>query len=135
MIDNYAQVQELMRKMEAQLPIPARPTSTLIRVMRQHGVKLARDQELPVKRLFYVGDEGGISCDVTPPGRCSRWEWLIIEGRPSDSSERGPQPALGKLKERVKRTRALPFRPPSGVVRVYRACQSMPGGNGKSNNS
>jgi hypothetical protein len=68
MIDNYAQVQELMRKMEAQLPIPARPTSTLIRAMRQHGVKLARDQELPVKRLFYMGDEGGISCDVTPPG-------------------------------------------------------------------
>jgi hypothetical protein len=68
MIDDYAKVQELMRKMETQLPIPARPSSALIRLMRQQGVKLARDQELPIKRLFYMGNEGGISCDVTPPG-------------------------------------------------------------------
>ncbi len=57
-----------MRKMETQLPIPARPSSALIQLMRQHGIKLTRSQELPIKRLFYMGDEGGISCDVTPPG-------------------------------------------------------------------
>jgi len=68
MIDDYAKVKDLMHKLEAQLPIPARPSSTLIRMMRQYGVKLARNQELSVKRVFYMGDEGGISCDVTPPG-------------------------------------------------------------------
>jgi hypothetical protein len=31
MIDNYAQAKELMRKMQAQLPIPVRPTQALIR--------------------------------------------------------------------------------------------------------
>lgn len=36
--------------------------------MRQHDVKLTRDQELSIKRMFYLGDEGSISCDVTPPG-------------------------------------------------------------------
>jgi hypothetical protein len=68
MIDDYAKAEELIRKLEAGLPIPARPTSTLIRLLRQQGVKLARNQELSIRRLFYMGDEGGISCDVTPPG-------------------------------------------------------------------
>jgi hypothetical protein len=68
MIDDYAQAMELVRKMEANLPIPARPTGGFIRTMKAQGVKIARDQELPIKRVFYMGDEAGISCDVTPPG-------------------------------------------------------------------
>jgi len=68
MIDDYDKAQELMRKLEAGLPIPARPTSILIRLLRQQGLRLARDQELSIRRLHYLGDEGGISCDVTPPG-------------------------------------------------------------------
>lgn len=58
-----------MRKMEAKLPTSARPGNVLIRLMRQQGVKLARDRELFIKRVFYMGNEGGISCDVTPPGK------------------------------------------------------------------
>ena len=65
MIDDYAKAKELMRKMEAQLPIPARPTGAFVRAMRERGVKLPRDQELQIKRVFYAGDEGGICCDVT----------------------------------------------------------------------
>lgn len=66
MIDDKAQVMELMRKMEAQLPIPARPTGAFIRAMRERGTKIAHDQELQIKQVFYLGDEGGISCNVTP---------------------------------------------------------------------
>jgi len=65
MIDDYAQAMELVRKMEAHLPIPARPTGTYIRAMREQGIKVTRDQELQIKRVFYLGDEGGIACDVT----------------------------------------------------------------------
>ncbi len=65
MIDDYAKAMELMRKMEAQLPIPARPTGALVRTLRERGVKIPRDQELQIKRVFYMGDEGGICCDVT----------------------------------------------------------------------
>ena len=68
MIDDYDTTSELIRKMEASLPIPARPTGALSRVMKAHGVNLARDRELTIKRVFYMGDEGGISCDVTPAG-------------------------------------------------------------------
>jgi len=66
MIDDYAQAMELMRKMEAHLPIPARPTGTYIRAMREQGVQVARDQELQIKNVLYLGDEGGIACNVTP---------------------------------------------------------------------
>jgi hypothetical protein len=66
MIDDYTQAMELARKMEAHLPIPARPTGAFIRAMRERGVQVARDQELQIQDVFYLGDEGGISCNVTP---------------------------------------------------------------------
>ena len=65
MIDDYAKAMELTRKMESQLPIPARPTGALVRTMREQGIKIPRGQELQIKRVFYMGDEGGIMCDVT----------------------------------------------------------------------
>lgn len=65
MIDDYDQAMELMRRMEAQLPIPARPTGTFIRALREQGIKIPRDQQLQIKQVFYAGDEGGICCDVT----------------------------------------------------------------------
>jgi hypothetical protein len=34
--------------------------------MRERGVKIAHDQELQIKRVFYLSDEGGITCDVKP---------------------------------------------------------------------
>ncbi len=65
-IDDYAKAMELIHKMEAQLPIPARLTNTVVRMLRKQGVKITRGQELQIKRVFYAGDEGGIVCDVTP---------------------------------------------------------------------
>ena len=65
LIDDYDKAMELMRKMEAHLPIPARPTSALARLMREKGVQLAHDQELEIQGVFYISDAGGISCDVT----------------------------------------------------------------------
>jgi hypothetical protein len=67
-IDDYAKAMELMHNMEAQLPIPARPTGAFVRAMRGRGVKIPRGQELQIKRVFYMGDEGGICCDVTLEG-------------------------------------------------------------------
>lgn len=65
MIDDYAKVKELMRKMEAQLPISTRPTGALLRMLRQQGAKIVRGQELQIQDVFYAGDEGGILCGMT----------------------------------------------------------------------
>ncbi len=68
MIDNYAEAMKLVKKMEAQLPIPAHPSRELVRVMRQHGVTLKPSQVLEINGVFYMGDEGGISCAITGMG-------------------------------------------------------------------
>jgi len=65
MIDDKAQVDALMRQMEAALPIPAKMTSRLARALRGQGT-LARKRSVLIQHIFYHGDAGGISCDITP---------------------------------------------------------------------
>ena len=69
MIDNYAQAMELMRQIQTQLPIPAYPTKALVQTMTRRGVKLNTTQGLSIKSILYLGDEGGIMCDITPAGQ------------------------------------------------------------------
>ena len=59
----------LVEKMKLALPITVRPTKDLVNVLRKRGIKLDRYQDIQVKNVFYMGDEGGISCDITPPGK------------------------------------------------------------------
>ena len=68
MIDDTAQASALVDKMNASVPIPARPTRQVVDTLRQKGVSLGRDPKLEIKKVFYLGDEGGITCDITPPG-------------------------------------------------------------------
>ena len=66
MIDDSAQVIDLIGKIEAQLPIPASPTSATVKQLRAQGLKIGAGRVLFIQRVFYGGDEGGIMCDVTP---------------------------------------------------------------------
>ncbi len=68
MIDDYKRAMALVKKMKAQIPIPVRPSPALLRVARKQKLNFSRDQEIQIKNVFYGGDEGGILCDVTPPG-------------------------------------------------------------------
>lgn len=66
MIDDYASAVELTKRMEIQVPIPAKPSTALLRLLREKGLKIRPEQVLFIKRVFYSGDEGGIMCDITP---------------------------------------------------------------------
>ena len=66
MIDDYEQAMELLHEMEAQLPIPARPTATMVRALRDQGQRISRDRELSILSVFYAGDEAGIVCALEP---------------------------------------------------------------------
>lgn len=93
-IDDYDQAMELVRKMEAHLPIPARPTSRLVRSMQERGAQLP--SQLEIKHVLYAGDEGGISCDVTlPDGKeaivCSITHLQISRNHPLGSEIRAYQ--------------------------------------------
>jgi hypothetical protein len=63
-IDDYDRAMELIRKMEAHLPIPAQPAVTLVRALRDQGKTIARDEELQIQSVSYAGDEGGIMCGM-----------------------------------------------------------------------
>ncbi len=68
MIDDPVEVESLMRQMERHLPIAARGTGALVRFLRGSEVSLPASQRVQIVRVFYLGDEGGIACDVTLPG-------------------------------------------------------------------
>ena len=67
MIDNYDEAMELVRKMEAALPIPARPSKMLVQGMRERGEKIKLKRNVQIEKVFYLGDEGGIMCGVKLP--------------------------------------------------------------------
>ncbi len=68
MIDDYAEAMALVERMKANLPIPARPTAQLATLLKKEKILLGTDPHLEIKGVFYAGDEGGITCDVTPTG-------------------------------------------------------------------
>lgn len=68
-IDDVERAMALVSAMKAHLPIPVRPGEALVHVLRKQGISLGRGQVLHIRNVFYAGDEGGITCDVTPPGQ------------------------------------------------------------------
>ena len=52
MIDDPATVARLIEQMQAYLPIPASPTSQLVRTLRQQGSKISADQR-PQHFLYF----------------------------------------------------------------------------------
>ena len=64
MIDNYIEAMEIVRKMDAQLPIPAYPTTAFIHAMSDNGIKVTSGQNLQIESVLYLADEGGIGCAV-----------------------------------------------------------------------
>lgn len=99
MIDDYAKAQALVAKMKAGLPIPVRATADLARASKQFPTKIIVGQELAIKNVFYMGDEGGIMCDVTPPGMattpviCSLTHLEVHPGHPLTDELRAYQAA------------------------------------------
>lgn len=67
---------ELIEKMIKSLPIPVSPIQELAILMRDNGYKLAPNQKLMIKSVFYMGEEGGIVCDITPEGETK--EVLVV---------------------------------------------------------
>jgi hypothetical protein len=56
--------QELIKEIEAHLPLPVYPTPELAQSLRQKGVAARIDEALQVTSVFDSGDMGGIMCAV-----------------------------------------------------------------------
>jgi hypothetical protein len=66
MIDDPVTVARLMDQLRAHLPIPALPTKPIVRALRRQGVAVSVKSALTIHTVLYLGDEAGITCDVTP---------------------------------------------------------------------
>lgn len=69
LIDNLPKAMALLEKMKLALPITARPSKDLINVLIKQGIQLDRYRDVQIKDVYYMGDESGIICDITPPGK------------------------------------------------------------------
>lgn len=65
-VDDPHRVKALMDEMQARLPITVRPTLALVKLAKKQGLGIQRNKSLRIRRVFYLGDEGGIMCDITP---------------------------------------------------------------------
>ena len=67
-MDDPTQVTAFMQKMEAHWPIPVQATNALVRTLRASGVTIAAKRRLPIEKVMYFGDEGGMGCGLKLPG-------------------------------------------------------------------
>jgi hypothetical protein len=96
-IDNVKEAKKLVARMEADLPISVRAGKGLLKMLRKKGFPISDQQMLSIKHVFYGGDEMGIVCDVTPPGKhkevvvCSLTHLVIIGNTPLADTMRAYQ--------------------------------------------
>lgn len=61
---------KLIEKTEKHLPIPVRPSCSLVRMLRRQGIYVDAYKPLEIHSALYMENEAGIACDITPRG----WE-------------------------------------------------------------
>jgi hypothetical protein len=65
MIDNQDQAERLLRKLTEVLPLSALATPALMANLRGRSSAAKITLNCKVTKVFYLGDEGGITCHVT----------------------------------------------------------------------
>ncbi len=76
MIDAPEKTKSLMSTMEEYLPIPVITTLEIIDYLRGKGMILSKGFICKIKKLHYLGDDGGICCALSLPTATD--EFLIV---------------------------------------------------------
>ena len=64
MIDNIIQVERLLPRLQAALPLPARLTPEATALLRAQSGFAAIGATCTINHITYLGDEGGIMCSL-----------------------------------------------------------------------
>ncbi len=64
MIDNPDKTEALMARLEAGLPVRARPTPEALKTLRQQSPEPRFPRHCDITEIYYAGDEGGILCTL-----------------------------------------------------------------------
>ena len=107
MIDNPILTADLIRKLEAALPLPAIVTPDLMRVLRKRSPDGLIPRTCQVARVFNMGDEGGITCQVCFDGVAESEEVVLSSITNLDFDRRLPlaREIAAYQKRRVKKLR------------------------------
>ncbi len=64
MIDNPDKTEALIARLEAALPVRARPTPEALRTLRRQSPEPRFPRHCDITKIYYAGDEGGILCTL-----------------------------------------------------------------------
>ena len=64
MIDIPDKTEALMARLEAALPVPAKPTPEALKTLRQQSPEPPLPRHCDITAIYYAGDEGGILCTL-----------------------------------------------------------------------
>ena len=64
MIDNPDKTEALIARLEAALPVRARPTPEALKTLRQQSPEPRFPRHCDITKIYYAGDEGGILCTL-----------------------------------------------------------------------
>ena len=64
MIDNPAQVEQLVPRLRAALPLSATASPPLLAALKERSPGMDLSSQCRITRIDYVGDEGGIVCQL-----------------------------------------------------------------------
>jgi hypothetical protein len=110
MIDNPQLTADLLAKLETALPLPAMVTSYLADALRKQSTeKLAIPKTCEVVKVFNVGDEGGIMCQLAITGQADDERVFLasITHLAFDPRHRLTRDIAGYQKRRIRKLRRL----------------------------
>ena len=64
MIDNPDKTETLIARLEAAIPVRARPTPEALKTLRQQSPEPRFPRRCDITKIYYAGDEGGILCTL-----------------------------------------------------------------------
>jgi hypothetical protein len=115
MIDNLTQLEPLIAKLKAALPLPATASPPLLALLREQSPDLDLLPRCHITEIHYAGDEGGILCKLDFGHEDDREVVLVsITNLIFDRRLPVAREIAAYQKHRIKRLRRSNTAPPSG---------------------
>ena len=117
MIDDPDQVDRLLARMRAALPMPARMTPRLLATVQEQDPGTPMVAACRVTRVDYAGDEGGIVCHLARDGSDDEGKLIVTSITHLEFDPRLPlaREIAAYQKHRIKRLRRTHQPPPAGM--------------------
>lgn len=77
MIDDPEKTDDLLAALKSSLPVETRPTQALIQTIAKQSPDLLASGSCNVVKIFYMGDEGGITCGLDFDGSASKTPYVV----------------------------------------------------------